>query len=76
MKPVFKKITILFLLLVSLNSLYSQVLPKKAFIKAVQEADIYYYYDQNYDKASELYESLIKIYPENANLLAKLGICF
>jgi outer membrane protein OmpA-like peptidoglycan-associated protein/tetratricopeptide (TPR) repeat protein len=56
--------------------LFSQSVPKKAFIKAVQEADIFYYYDQNYDKASNLYESLLKTYPDNSNLLAKLGICY
>ena len=52
------------------------MLSKKGFIKAVQDADIFYYYDQNYDKAAEHYESLLKIYPENSNLLAKLGICY
>ena len=55
---------------------FSQVQSKKAFIKAVQEADVYYYYDQNYEKASVLYESLLNKYPENSNLMAKLGICY
>lgn len=68
---------IIYLLLVfcSLN-LLSQTPPAKALIKAVQEADIFYYYDQNYEKASELYAALLKKYPNNANLTAKLGICY
>jgi outer membrane protein OmpA-like peptidoglycan-associated protein/tetratricopeptide (TPR) repeat protein len=76
MKNVFRKAAILSLLLLFFLPTYAQVLSKKGFIKAVQEADIYYYYDQNYEKASELYESLLKIYPNNSNLSAKLGICY
>ena len=49
---------------------------KKALIKAVQEADIYYYYDQDYEKASEMYKALLNKYPGNYNLTAKLGICY
>jgi outer membrane protein OmpA-like peptidoglycan-associated protein/tetratricopeptide (TPR) repeat protein len=76
MKTVLRK-TVLFTLLTFLFfPLFSQVLSKKGFIKAVQAADIFYYYDQNYEKAAEHYESLLKIYPENSNLLAKLGICY
>jgi len=76
MKTVFRKAVILSLLCFSFLPLLSQVLSKKGFIRAVQEADIFYYYDQNYEKASVLYESLLKIYPENSNLTAKLGICY
>jgi outer membrane protein OmpA-like peptidoglycan-associated protein/tetratricopeptide (TPR) repeat protein len=76
MKTALRKTAILSLLLFYFFPIFAQILTKRGFIKAVQEADIYYYYDQNYDKASELYESLIKTYPENSNLLAKLGICY
>jgi outer membrane protein OmpA-like peptidoglycan-associated protein len=55
--------------------LLSQNLPKKEFIRAVQEADISYYYDEDYAKAASLYEPLLKSHPDNSNLAAKLGIC-
>jgi outer membrane protein OmpA-like peptidoglycan-associated protein/tetratricopeptide (TPR) repeat protein len=71
-----KKIVILSLLLFYFLPLFAQVLSQRGLIKAVHEADIYYYYDQNYEKASALYESLLKIYPENSNFSAKLGICY
>jgi outer membrane protein OmpA-like peptidoglycan-associated protein len=76
MRTVLRKTVILSLLLFYFLPLFSQVLSKKGLIKAVHEADIFYYYDQNYEKASTLYESLLKIYPENSNFSAKLGICY
>jgi Outer membrane protein and related peptidoglycan-associated (lipo)proteins len=66
---------ILFLLSGCLTPLLSQDLSKKEFIRAVQEADISYYYDENYIKAASLYEPLLKSHPDNSNLSAKLGIC-
>ena len=76
MKTALRRTVILSLLFFLYLSSFSQTLSKRGFIKAVQEADIYYYYDQNYEKAAGLYESLLKIYPENSNLAAKLGICY
>lgn len=76
MKTALRKTVIFFLLFFCFLPLFSQVLSKKGFIKAVQEADIYYYYDQNYEKASNLYEALLKNNPDNSNLSAKLGICY
>jgi outer membrane protein OmpA-like peptidoglycan-associated protein len=76
MKTIFRKTIVLSFLFFYFLPLFSQVLSKKGFIKAVKEADVFYYYDQNYEKASELYESLLKMYPENSNLCAKLGICY
>jgi outer membrane protein OmpA-like peptidoglycan-associated protein len=76
MKTTIRKAVILSLLFFSLSPLFSQVLYKKEFIKAVQDADIFYYYDEDYEKAAGLYESLLKIYPDNLNLSAKLGICY
>ena len=75
MKTVFRKTILLSFLLFYFLPLFSQVLTKKRFIKAVQEADIFYYYDQNYEKAAELYQALLSNYPDNSNLCAKLGIC-
>jgi outer membrane protein OmpA-like peptidoglycan-associated protein len=76
MKTAIKKATFLSLLVLICTCLYSQTPDKKAYIKAVQEADIYYYYDQNYEKASEMYKALLNDYPDNLNLSAKLGICY
>ncbi len=76
MKTAFKQALAILLLLFFFLPVFSQVLSKKGFIKAVQQADIFYYYDQNYVKAASLYESLLKSYPENSNLKAKLGICY
>jgi outer membrane protein OmpA-like peptidoglycan-associated protein len=55
---------------------FSQILSKKQFIKAVQAADISFYYDEDFDKAASQYKHLLDIYPENQNLSAKLGICY
>lgn len=76
MKTVFRKAFILLLLFFFFPLLFSQVLTKKEFIKAVKDADVFYYYDEDYEKAASLYESLLNIYPDNSNLSAKLGICY
>ena len=76
MKIALRKTFVFYFLIFFFLQLFSQVLSKKRLIKAVQEADIFYYYDQNYEKAAERYESLLNIYPENSNLSAKLGICY
>jgi tetratricopeptide (TPR) repeat protein len=76
MKQSVRKFIIFSILLYSFSPVFSQVLTKREFRKAVQEADINYYYDQNYEKAATLYESLLNKYPDNANLSAKLGICY
>jgi outer membrane protein OmpA-like peptidoglycan-associated protein len=76
MKTVLRKTAVLSLLTFCFLTSFAQVQSKKALIKAVQEADVYYYYDQNYEKAAVLYEPLVNKYPENSNLKAKLGICF
>ena len=76
MKTAIRKSVILSLLFFCLPPLFSQVLSKKELIKAVRDADIFYYYDEDYEKAASLYESLLNIYPDNSNLSAKLGICY
>ncbi len=76
MKTAIKQTTFILLLIFCGLPLFSQTSVKKALIKAVQEADIYYYYDQDYEKASEMYTALLNKYPGNDNLTAKLGICY
>ncbi len=76
MKSIFRKSIIIFLLLFCSHSLFSQVNSNKIFIKAVKDADASFYYDEDYEKASTLYESLLNRYPDNYNLAAKLGICY
>jgi outer membrane protein OmpA-like peptidoglycan-associated protein/tetratricopeptide (TPR) repeat protein len=68
---------ILIVLLTSyFNTLISQELTRKDIIRTVQNADIFFYYDENYEKAAKIYETLNKAYPDNANFAAKLGICY
>ena len=76
MRTVFRKTINLSLILFCFIPLYSQTFSKKGLIRAVHDADIFYYYDQNFEKASTMYESLLKIYPGNSNFSAKLGICY
>jgi outer membrane protein OmpA-like peptidoglycan-associated protein/tetratricopeptide (TPR) repeat protein len=76
MKAVIRKTIILSLLLLCCQNSFTQVLTRKQFIKAVQDADIFYYYDEDYEQAARLYESLLAKYPDNLNLSAKLGICY
>jgi len=76
MKTALRKAGILLFILFYFLPLFSQTLTRKQLIKAVENADIAYYYDQNYEKASGQYKALLDIYPENANLTAKLGICY
>ncbi len=56
--------------------LYSQEVANKEFIRSVQEADKIYLYDENFEKAASLYETLLNANQGNANLAAKLGICY
>jgi outer membrane protein OmpA-like peptidoglycan-associated protein len=66
-------ITLLFL---SFPALHSQAQTKKEFVKAVQQADVSFYYDENYELAASRYEVLYKQFPENNNLATKLGMCY
>jgi outer membrane protein OmpA-like peptidoglycan-associated protein len=75
MKATFRLTTFFSLLFFCTLPLISQTSNKKALIKSVQEADIYFKYDQNYEKAAEMYKNLLKKYPNNYNFSAKLGIC-
>lgn len=76
MRPLIRKILALSLLFSCYIPLISQELSKKDFTKAVQNADISFYYDEDYSAAASQYKTLLGIYPENSNLAAKLGICY
>ena len=71
-----KKVFIFSVLLTGFASSGAQDAARKDFQKAFQNADIYFYYDENYLKAASLYEPLVKDHPDNYNLAAKLGICY
>lgn len=71
-----KKVIVISLLLTGLTTLWSQEAERQDFQKAFKNADMYYYYDENYLKAASLYEPLVRAYPDNFNLAAKLGICY
>ena len=68
--------SLIILFLLSFNYLSSQTITKKQLIKAVQEADAFFYYDQDYEQAAEHYKPLADAFPENSNLAAKLGISY
>jgi Tol biopolymer transport system component len=69
--------TVTFIFLFSLTlSASSQSPDNKDYIRAVQEADQYFYFSQDYEASSRLYAELLKKYPENCNLQAKLGISY
>ncbi len=70
-----KRIAAISFLSIGFLPLHSQG-TKREFIKAFRNADSYYYYDENYEKAASLYEPLYKSHPDNCNLAAKLGICY
>lgn len=57
-------------------SLNSQVAGTREYTRAVENADVSFYYDENYLLAASQYEVLLKANPDNNNLAAKLGICY
>jgi len=72
----FRKVTVIFFLLALGNGMTAQEPSRREFQRAFQNADTYFYYDENYLKAASLYEPLVKEHPDNYNLAAKLGICY
>jgi outer membrane protein OmpA-like peptidoglycan-associated protein len=76
MKILIRKIFALSLLSFFTFTLHSQTTANKEFIKAIQEADIFFYYNEDFETAARHYEVLLKQYPDNCNLSAKLGICY
>jgi hypothetical protein len=78
MNSLIRKILFLSLLFIScsLPPILSQTSKDKAFIRAVQEADLSFYYNEDFDKAALQYEAIIKNYPDNLNIISKLGTCY
>jgi len=76
MKVIPSKSFLIILLLLCFPALNSQQITQKEFAKAVQQADILFYYDEDYDLAATRYEALLKQFPSNSNLAVKLGICY
>lgn len=70
------KVAVIFTILAYGTSLTAQELSRRDFLKAFQNADTYFYYDENYLKAASLYEPLVESNPDNYNLASKLGICY
>jgi outer membrane protein OmpA-like peptidoglycan-associated protein len=71
-----RRIIILTLLLQIFSQTFSQTTSGKAFIKSMEDADLAFYYDEDFYKAASLYEVLLKSHPENSNISAKLGMCY
>ncbi len=76
MNPLLKKNLLTILLTIWFPMLSSQEVATKVFIRSVQDADIAYLYDKDYERAAGLYEALLKAHPGNANLSARLGFCY
>jgi outer membrane protein OmpA-like peptidoglycan-associated protein len=78
MNTLIRKILILSFLSLNflLYPLLSQTKPSKEFIRAVQDADLFFYFNEDFDKAASLYEVIMKNFPDNMNIKAKLGICY
>jgi len=58
------------------NNLLSQEVKKSELTRKIREADICYYYDNDYAKAASLYEEVLKEVPGNSNIAARLGVCY
>jgi len=69
-----RKLLLVYFLLLNYLILSSQSHTNKQLIKHIQEADSYFYYEQDYEKAANLYKPLADAYPDNSNLAAKVGI--
>jgi len=76
MKRLLKSTLTVFFITNCLTTLLSQESSTKDLVKSVKEADISFYYDDDYVKAANIYEPLLKANPDNCNLAAKLGICY
>ncbi len=71
-----KRILSLILLISCFTALSSQEITLKDFARSVQNADVVFYFDNDYEKAASLYEPILKAFPDNSNIQAKLGMCY
>jgi outer membrane protein OmpA-like peptidoglycan-associated protein len=65
-----------FYFIISHTALFPQEITKSEFTRTIRDADISFYYDNDYVKAAPLYEVVLKAYPDNCNIAAKLGVCY
>lgn len=68
----------IFLLTTILHSsrMDAQELSDRSIVRQINEADGYFIYDQDYEKAAVIYEELLELFPQNHNLAYKLGVCY
>ncbi len=59
-----------------ISALYPQEMSKSEFTRTIRNADISFYYDNDYEIAAPLYETVLKAYPDNCNIAARLGVCY
>jgi len=71
-----KLLLIIIFVFPSFSPSYTQKTNDREFARAIQHADISFYYDEDYEKAASEYEALFIGHPDNHNLAAKLGICY
>ncbi len=71
-----KRILSFFLLISCFTILNSQEITLKELARSVQNADVVFYYDKDYEKAASLYETILEAVPDNSNIQAKLGMCY
>lgn len=71
-----RKLIALTLLFLITLPLLPQELTKKEYIKAIKDADISFFYDEDYEKVAVIYEKLLASYPDNLNIAARLGISY
>jgi outer membrane protein OmpA-like peptidoglycan-associated protein len=65
-----------FYFITGFTALFPQEITKNEFTRTIRDADISFYYDKDYGRAASLYEAVLKAYPDNCNIAAKLGICY
>lgn len=66
---------IITVLTIKLSITFSQE-PTREFVRAIQDADVLFYFYEDYRGAAVEYEKLLKSNPRHHNLSAKLGICY
>jgi outer membrane protein OmpA-like peptidoglycan-associated protein/tetratricopeptide (TPR) repeat protein len=76
MNPFIPKVLGILLIISYSNTLKSQNVPDQDLKKSIQNANVVFNYDNDYEKAASLYEPLLKALPDNSNIKAKLGICY
>ncbi len=72
----YRRSIVVAILLTGFVSLFSQETVKTELMRSLQQADISFYNDQDYEKAATLYEPIYEASPDNHNLAAKLGISY